>query len=122
MCYASILTSDRIEVYDLNNMSHECDLPLQDTSFTYCKVAGRDDNYVVVIAIRDEIEYSGHYDIKNQACYLAEGTIKGNNNSLRKVLGNSGFFIQTMICIILLAYRYNISDGRFLLSKLLVVF
>lgn len=87
-----ILTSDRIEVYDLNNMSHECDLPLQDTSFTYCKVAGRDDNYVVVIAIRDGIEYSGHYDIKNQACYLAEGTIKGNNNSLRKVLGNSGFF------------------------------
>lgn len=87
-----ILTSNRIELYDLNNMSYVCSLPLLDTSYTYCKVAGRDDNFIVVIAVRDGLEYSGHYDIKNRVCYLAEGTIKGNNHSLRKVLSNSGFY------------------------------
>lgn len=87
-----ILGSDKIELYDLTTMSHKSELPLPDQSFTYCKMAARDDNFIIVFAIRDGMEFSGQYDIKDRKCYLAEGTVKGSNRSLKELLSNSDFY------------------------------
>lgn len=88
-----ILTADGIEMYGLNDLSYEGCLPLPDTSYTYCKVGGKDDNAVVVLAFRDGRNYSGEYAIRECVFYFpADGGMKGSNPAMKRVLDKSGFF------------------------------
>ena len=88
-----ILTADGIEMYGLNDLSYEGCLPLPDTSYTYCKVGGKDDNAVVVLAFRDGRNYSGEYAIRECVFYFpADGGMKGSNPAMKRVLDRSGFF------------------------------
>ena len=88
-----ILTADGIEMYGLNDLSYEGSLPLPDTSYTYCKVGGKDDNSIVVLAFRDGRNYSGEYDIRERVFYFpADGGMKGSNPAMKRVLDKSGFF------------------------------
>ncbi len=88
-----VLAFDRIEMYDLDELKHEGTLPLPDSSFTYCKVGGTYEDVVAVFAFRGGKVYSGDYDTVQKTLYFpVEGNIKGSNDSLKKVLGKSGFF------------------------------
>lgn len=88
-----ILTADGIEMYGLNDLSYEGCLPLPDTSYTYCKVGGKDDNAVVVLAFRDGRNYTGEYAIRECVFYFpADGGMKGSNPAMKRVLDRSGFF------------------------------
>ena len=88
-----ILTADGIEMYGLNDLLYEGRLPLPDTSYTYCKVGGKDDNSVVVLAFRDGRNYSGEYAVRERFFYFpADGGMKGSNSAMKKVLDKSGFF------------------------------
>ena len=80
-------------MYGLNDLSYEGCLPLPDTSYTYCKVGGKDDNAVVVLAFRDGRNYSGEYAIRECVFYFpADGGMKGSNPAMKRVLDRSGFF------------------------------
>jgi hypothetical protein len=88
-----ILTADGIEMYGLNDLLYEGRLPLPDTSYTYCKVGGKDDNSVVVLAFRDGRNYSGEYAVRERVFYFpADGGMKGSNSAMKRVLDKSGFF------------------------------
>lgn len=88
-----ILTADGIEMYGLNDLLYEGSLPLPDTSYTYCKVGGKDDNSVVVLAFRDGRNYSGEYAVRERVFYFpADGGMKGSNSAMKRVLDKSGFF------------------------------
>lgn len=88
-----ILTADGIEMYGLNDLSYEGCLPLPDTSYTYCKVGGKDDNSVVVLSFRDGRNYSGEYAVRERVFYFpADGGMKGSNSAMKRVLDKSGFF------------------------------
>ena len=88
-----VLTAGEIDMYSLNDLSYEGSLPLPDTSYTYCKVGGKDDNSIVVLAFRDGRNYSGEYDIRERVFYFpADGGMKGSNPAMKRVLDKSGFF------------------------------
>ena len=88
-----ILTADGIEMYGLNDLLYEGSLPLPDTSYAYCKVGGKDDNSVVVLAFRDGRNYSGEYAVRERVFYFpADGGMKGSNSAMKRVLDKSGFF------------------------------
>ncbi len=88
-----ILTADGIEMYGLNDLLYEGRLPLPDTSYTYCKVGGKEDNSVVVLAFRDGRNYSGEYAVRERVFYFpADGGMKGSNSAMKRVLDKSGFF------------------------------
>jgi len=87
------LTADGIEMYGLNDLLYEGRLPLPDASYTYCKVGGKDDNSVVVLAFRDGRNYSGEYAVRERVFYFpADGGMKGSNSAMKRVLDKSGFF------------------------------
>jgi len=88
-----VLTAGGIEMYGLNDLLYEGRLPLPDTSYTYCKVGGKDDNSVVVLAFRDGRNYSGEYAVRERVFYFpADGGMKGSNSAMKRVLDKSGFF------------------------------
>ena len=88
-----VLTPGGIEIYGLKDLSYEGSLPLPDTSFTYCKVGGKDDHSVVVLAVQGGRIYSGEYDIPKRVFYFpADGGMKGGESAMKKMLDKSGFF------------------------------
>ena len=66
-----VLTPGSIEMYDLKDLSYEGSLPLPESSYTYCKVGGMDEDLVTFMAIRDGRDYSGEYDFEEQKFYFS---------------------------------------------------
>jgi len=86
-----VLASSKIETYDLTNFTCYEVFHIPDTSFSFFKIAGRNDNVVLISALRDGYDYFCEYYIKEKKFYPCQGAMKGSNHLLGKVLRSSSY-------------------------------